>query len=61
VIAIPRFLLDNFLHIKAYWIQIGVKPAQIAPSSALTTSSERWSTRRSRTPRSHDGPGPAWT
>jgi aminodeoxyfutalosine synthase len=30
VIAVSRLLLDNFPHIKAYWIQIGVKLAQIA-------------------------------
>jgi aminodeoxyfutalosine synthase len=30
VIAVSRLLLDNFEHIKAYWIQIGTKLAQIA-------------------------------
>ncbi|MGE5278842.1 MAG: aminofutalosine synthase MqnE [Acidobacteriota bacterium] len=30
VIAVSRLLLDNFPHIKAYWIQIGTKLAQIA-------------------------------
>ncbi|HEY6929476.1 MAG TPA: aminofutalosine synthase MqnE [Thermoanaerobaculia bacterium] len=30
VIAVSRLLLDNFDHIKAYWIQIGTKLAQIA-------------------------------
>lgn len=30
VIAAARLLLDNFPHIKAYWIQIGTKLAQIA-------------------------------
>jgi aminodeoxyfutalosine synthase len=30
VIAVSRLLLDNFAHIKAYWVQIGVKLAQIA-------------------------------
>ena len=30
VIAASRLLLDNFPHIKAYWIQIGTKLAQIA-------------------------------
>jgi aminodeoxyfutalosine synthase len=30
VIAVSRLLLDNFPHIKAYWVQIGVKLAQIA-------------------------------
>jgi len=29
-IAVPRLLLDNFDHIKAYWIQIGPRLAQIA-------------------------------
>lgn len=29
-IAISRLLLDNFAHIKAYWIQLGEKLAQIA-------------------------------
>jgi aminodeoxyfutalosine synthase len=30
VIAVSRLLLDNIPHIKAYWVQIGVKLAQIA-------------------------------
>jgi aminodeoxyfutalosine synthase len=30
VIAVSRLLLDNIPHVKAYWIQIGVKLAQIA-------------------------------
>jgi len=30
IIAASRILLDNFPHIKAYWIQIGTKLAQIA-------------------------------
>ncbi|HYT31358.1 MAG TPA: aminofutalosine synthase MqnE [Thermoanaerobaculia bacterium] len=30
VIAAARLLLDNFPHIKAYWIQIGTKLAQVA-------------------------------
>lgn len=29
-IAIARLMLDNFLHIKAYWIMIGPKLAQVA-------------------------------
>ncbi len=29
-IAVSRLLLDNFSHIKAYWIMLGVKMAQIA-------------------------------
>ena len=29
-IAVARLLLDNFLHIKAYWIMLGVKMAQVA-------------------------------
>ena len=29
-IAVSRLLLDNFAHIKAYWIMLGVKMAQIA-------------------------------
>jgi len=29
-IAVSRLLLDNFLHIKAYWIMLGVKMAQLA-------------------------------
>ena len=29
-IAVARLLLDNFVHIKAYWIMLGVKMAQIA-------------------------------
>ena len=30
VIAVSRLLLDNFEHVKAYWIQIGTKLAQVA-------------------------------
>ena len=30
VIAVSRLLLDNFPHVKAYWIQIGTKLAQVA-------------------------------
>jgi aminodeoxyfutalosine synthase len=30
VIAVSRLLLDNFAHVKAYWIQIGTKLAQVA-------------------------------
>jgi aminodeoxyfutalosine synthase len=32
VIAVSRLLLDNIPHVKAYWIQIGTKLAQIALS-----------------------------
>ena len=32
VIAASRLLLDNFAHVKAYWVQIGTKMAQIALS-----------------------------
>ena len=31
-IAISRLLLDNFPHVKAYWIMLGIKTAQIALS-----------------------------
>lgn len=31
-VAISRLLLDNFDHIKAYWIQLGVELAQLALS-----------------------------
>src|SRR5947207_1213075 len=30
--AISRLMLDNFVHIKAYWIMLGIKTAQIALS-----------------------------
>ncbi len=30
VLAVSRLMLDNFPHIKAYWIQIGTKLAQVA-------------------------------
>ena len=30
VIAVSRLMLDNIPHVKAYWVQIGVKLAQIA-------------------------------
>jgi aminodeoxyfutalosine synthase len=29
-IAVSRLLLDNFMHVKAYWIMLGVKIAQVA-------------------------------
>src|SRR4029078_4492573 len=32
VIAASRLMLDNFPHVKAYWIQIGTKLAQVALS-----------------------------
>jgi len=31
-IAIGRLLLDNVAHIKAYWVMLGIKPAQLALS-----------------------------
>jgi aminodeoxyfutalosine synthase len=31
-IAVSRLMLDNFPHIKAYWIMLGIKTAQIAQS-----------------------------
>jgi aminodeoxyfutalosine synthase len=30
--AISRLMLDNFPHIKAYWVMLGIKTAQIALS-----------------------------
>jgi len=30
VIAVSRLLLDNFPHVKAYWIQVGTKLAQVS-------------------------------
>jgi aminodeoxyfutalosine synthase len=30
--AISRLMLDNFPHIKAYWVMLGIKPAQVAHS-----------------------------
>ena len=32
MIAVSRLMLDNFPHVKAYWIQIGTKLAQVALS-----------------------------
>src|SRR6516164_7861380 len=32
VMAISRLMLDNFPHIKAYWVMLGVKTAQVALS-----------------------------
>lgn len=32
VMAISRLMLDNFQHVKAYWIMLGIKTAQIALS-----------------------------
>ena len=31
-IAVSRLMLDNFPHIKAYWVMIGTKLAQVALS-----------------------------
>ena len=30
--AVSRLMLDNFPHIKAYWVMLGIKTAQIALS-----------------------------
>ncbi|MFO0925477.1 MAG: aminofutalosine synthase MqnE [Gemmataceae bacterium] len=32
VMAISRLMLDNFAHIKAYWVMLGIKTAQVALS-----------------------------
>ena len=32
MMAISRLMLDNFPHIKAYWIMLGIKTAQLALS-----------------------------
>src|SRR5476649_637897 len=32
VLAVSRLMLDNFPHIKAYWVMLGVKTAQLALS-----------------------------
>ena len=32
MIAISRLMLDNFAHIKAYWIMLGIPTAQLAMS-----------------------------
>ena len=32
IIATSRLMLDNFPHLKAYWVMLGVKPAQVAIS-----------------------------
>jgi aminodeoxyfutalosine synthase len=32
MVAISRLMLDNFAHIKAYWVMLGVKTAQLALS-----------------------------
>ena len=31
-VAIGRLMLDNVEHVKAYWIMLGIKPAQLALS-----------------------------
>ena len=49
VIAASRLVLDNFPHVKAYWIQIGTKLAQVALSFGADDPSARSSRRRSRT------------
>src|SRR5204863_5129936 len=32
VMAISRLMLDNFPHVKAYWVMLGIKTAQVALS-----------------------------
>ena len=32
VMALSRLLLDNFPHVKAYWVMLGIKTAQVALS-----------------------------
>src|SRR5207244_625353 len=32
MIAIGRLMLDNFPHVKAYWVMLGIKTAQVALS-----------------------------
>jgi len=32
VMAISRLMLDNFAHVKAYWVMLGIKTAQVALS-----------------------------
>src|SRR4029450_10312901 len=32
MMAIARLMLDNFAHIKAYWVMLGIKTAQLALS-----------------------------
>ncbi len=32
VMAISRLMLDNFVHVKAYWVMLGVKTAQVSLS-----------------------------
>jgi len=44
--AISRLMLDNFSHIKAYWVMLGIKTAQISCTTVLTTSMARSSTKR---------------
>ena len=42
-IAVSRLMLDNFDHIKAYWIMLTPRIAQIALGSARTIWTARWS------------------
>ena len=39
-IAVSRLMLDNFDHIKAYWIMLGEQTAQLHSATARTTSTE---------------------
>jgi aminodeoxyfutalosine synthase len=32
IMAISRLMLDNFPHVKAYWVMLGIKTAQVALS-----------------------------
>src|SRR5262249_57586726 len=32
IMAISRLMLDNFPHIKAYWVMLGIQTAQVAQS-----------------------------
>ena len=48
-LAVSRLMLDNFPHVKAYWVSLGVGLAQVALATAPTTSTARSATSASIT------------
>ena len=59
MMAISRLMLDNFPHIKAYWVMLGLKTAQVALSlgpmiSTAPSFTRKSITKRRRTPQEID-------
>ena len=56
--AVARLMLDNIPHIKAYWVMLGLKLAQLCLSSGPTTWTAPWWKKRSATMREANRPRP---